>query len=188
MPSTKKFITSENFLGDIQIKITSDKEILSCSDLYRAVCEVLKETAAEISAPPKEYEGTKNFYPADISKIFTDKTVNYNSVTEGGLGQSQKVDAEFKLDLSEKNWFAHEDNFGTSEEKAFVKYFSEHYDELRKHFDKILLVRNERQFPIYSFDGGRRFEPDYVLFLRKNSETWQIFIEPKGGHLIAGEI
>lgn len=42
---------------------------------------VIGMIADEISAPSKEYEGTKNFFSADISKIFFDKTVNRNSVT-----------------------------------------------------------------------------------------------------------
>ena len=41
---------------------------------------------------------------------------------------------------------------------------------------------------IYSFDGGERFEPDYVLFLQKDKEDGyeqiQVFIEPKGTHLL----
>lgn len=41
---------------------------------------------------------------------------------------------------------------------------------------------------IYSFDGGERFEPDYVLFLQKKKtdgfEQMQIFIELKGTHLL----
>lgn len=187
LKTTKDFINDKNFLGNVKIEIASDKKILSHGDLYRAVCDVLKKISAEISTPQKEYEGTKNFYPSDIHKIFDDKKVNYDSITEGGHGESQKVDAEFKVDLSKADWFTYEDNFGTSEEKAFVKYFSKHYDELRKHYDKIFLIRNERQFHIYSFDGGKRFEPDYVLFLQKNSETWQIFIEPKGSHLILND-
>jgi type III restriction enzyme len=52
-------------------------------------------------------------------------------------------------------------------------------------------VRNERQAVIYSFDGGERFEPDFVLFLQKKNgtgyEQFQIFIEPKGTHLIASD-
>ena len=183
LKSTKNFITDENFLGEIKIEIASDKVELSYRDLYFSVCEVLKKISAEISMPQQEFTGTKDFYPEDISKIFTDKKVNYSSTIEGGRGESQKFDAEFKIDLTKANWFAYEDNCGTSEEKAFVKYFSKHYDELSKHYDKIFLVRNERQFHIYSFDEGKRFEPDYVLFLQKNSETWQIFIEMKGEHL-----
>ena len=187
LDSTKTFITGEKFLGGVKIEIASAKDELSFSDLYRAVCEVLPKIAAEISTPKKEYIGTKDFHPVDISKIFTDKKVYYSDVTKDGKGESQKLDTKFPLDLSTEDWFAYADNFGTSEEKAFVKYFSKHYAELCKHYDKIFLVRNERQFPIYSFDEGGRFEPDYVLFLRKNSETWQIFIEPKGDHLISND-
>ena len=43
-------------------------------------------------------------------------------------------------------------------------------------------MRNERQFHIYSFDG-RRFEPDFVIFLQKQNDKWQIFVEPKGEFL-----
>ena len=41
---------------------------------------------------------------------------------------------------------------------------------------------------IYSFDNGNAFEPDFVLFLRRNGskdvyDNIQIFIEPKGENL-----
>lgn len=49
-------------------------------------------------------------------------------------------------------------------------------------------MSNERLFGIYAFDDGRRFEPDFVLFLQRNDgdavEQFQIFIEPKGTHLL----
>ena len=47
-------------------------------------------------------------------------------------------------------------------------------------------MRNERLCGIYAFDDGRRFEPDFVLFLVKGDdvEQFQIFIEPKGTHLL----
>jgi len=59
-------------------------------------------------------------------------------------------------------------------------------DQLKKKYDGIYLIRNERHFKIYSFSDGQAFEPDFVLFLRKkngNILTYQIFIEPKGRHL-----
>lgn len=36
---------------------------------------------------------------------------------------------------------------------------------MKKVYSKIYLVRNEREFHIYSFEDGERFEPDFVLFL-----------------------
>jgi type III restriction enzyme len=41
---------------------------------------------------------------------------------------------------------------------------------------------------LYSFDGGERFEPDYLMFLGHRNgtgtEQYQIFVEPKGNHLL----
>ena len=92
------------------------------------------------------------------------------------------------MDLSKEDWFVFEDNYGTSEEKAFVAYFKEYVKDLKDKYDKVYLVRNERQLAIYSFDGGERFEPDYLLFLhlpkQDGYEQLQIFIEPKGTHLV----
>ena len=71
---------------------------------------------------------------------------------------------------------------------AFVAYFKEYVKDLKDKYDKVYLVRNERQLAIYSFDGGERFEPDYLLFLhlpkQDGYEQLQIFIEPKGTHLV----
>ena len=53
------------------------------------------------------------------------------------------------------------------------------------------MIRNERKYHLYSFDDGKRFEPDYILILGNKStvvEQQQIFIEPKGQHLIDNDI
>jgi type III restriction enzyme len=45
-------------------------------------------------------------------------------------------------------------------------------------------------FKIYDFDDGQAFAPDFVLFMKTKkgkSLTYQIFIEPKGGHIEAGD-
>ena len=95
---------------------------------------------------------------------------------------------EWKIDLTTEDWFVYTDNYGTSEEKAFVAYFRGYVAELRKVYDRIYLIRNEREFHIYSFEDGERFEPDYVLFLQSDKtdgfEQLQIFIEPKGSQLL----
>jgi type III restriction enzyme len=108
-----------------------------------------------------------------------------------GIGISQNaltVSPDLKIDLSDKEWFVFNDNYGTSEEKAFVKYFSTIVDSLKKEYEKVYLVRNERQLALYSFAGGERFEPDYLLFLRKKHSSgydqYQVFVEPKGDNFL----
>lgn len=183
LKSTREFILDENFLGDVQIFIKSNESEPSLETFYAAVLNALSQIADELSKPVKTCKGTTDFHEQKISETFHDKVVNYSEVSEGGVGESQK-----EIDLAVEDWFAYNDNFGTSEEKNFVAYFKERVEELKKIYDKVYLVRNERELAIYSFDDGARFEPDYVLFLQKKnadgSEQWQIFIEPKGEHLI----
>lgn len=52
------------------------------------------------------------------------------------------------------------------------------------------MIRNERilELAIYFFSDGERFEPDFLLFIEKDksstSSNYQVYIEPKGGHLL----
>ena len=95
------------------------------------------------------------------------------------------------MDLSDKDWFVFNDNYGTTEEKAFVVHFATYVQRLKDEYERVYLVRNERQLALYSFEGGERFEPDYLLFLLKKNATgfeqYQLFIEPKGTHLLEND-
>lgn len=191
LKSTKEFIRNKNYLGDIRIRITSAYENLSNEILYQACLKVLKVVGDSISAIQETYKGTREFTVYNIHDIFTNKRCNYTDPHNGDIGMSQNdisVDKKWRLDLLQEDWYAYEDNYGTSEEKSFVAYFKKYVDELKQKYDKVYLVRNERQLAIYSFDDGQRFEPDYLLFLHSSRidgyEQLQIFIEPKGSHLL----
>lgn len=187
--STHEFVTDENYLGNIKIKVTSKYKALPMSVVYRACVNVLSKIALKISAIEEVYEGTTEFKAHYLHEYIRDKSINVKPIS-GSIGVSQN-DASVganRLDLSSEDWFVFNDNFGTSEEKAFVRYFKDYVDTLRSKYDKVYLLRNERQIHLYSFDGGERFEPDYILYLCKNRadsvEQLIVFVEPKGTHLI----
>lgn len=189
--STRQFITSDEYLGAVRIDIQSKDEHPAMETLYAAVFYVLSKIADSIAGIEETYRGTKTFRSRNIRDVFRNKTVNYTDPHDGGIGISQNdpsVKSDWKIDLMAEDWFAYTDNYGTSEEKAFVAYFRGYVDDLRKIYSRIYLVRNEREFHIYSFDDGQRFEPDYVLFLQRDKEDGfeqlQIFIEPKGTQLL----
>ena len=81
------------------------------------------------------------------------------------------------------------ENYGTTEEKRFLFYFSTVVERLEQSYSLVRVLRNEGQVAIYEFDTGRRFEPDFLLFLQKTDqatvEQYQVFVEPKGSHLLA---
>lgn len=194
LKSTRQFITSRNYLAGIEIEITSKYEIPNAHLLYLSCLKVLGKIAESISSIEVTYKGTSEFKQNRIKDVFKTKKCNFSVLHDGGIGYSQNdpsVPSGLRIDLSKEDWFAFEDNYGTSEEKAFVAYFKSYIPELKKKYDKVFLVRNERQLHIYSFDGGERFEPDFLLFLHKQNsdgyEQLQVFIEPKGSHIIESD-
>lgn len=187
LQSTRQFITDENFLGKIRIDITSNELAPSVKTLHAAANHALRQIADALNKSATICRGTTDFHAQNIRDTFHDKTINFSD-GHAGTSQNDSSVGYSRLDLSAEDWFAYNDNFGTDEEKNFVEYFSRHVEELRKTYDKVYLVRNERELAVYNFDDGARFEPDYVLFLQKTTsdafEQYQIFIEPKGEHLI----
>lgn len=191
LKSTREFITSGEYLGDIPIEIRTWEDTPSMTTLYDATFNAVGRVADSISSIEERYEGTKEFKSYRVHEVFRNKTRNYTDPHDGGEGISQKdetVPVEWRLDLEAEEWFAYTDNYGTSEEKAFVAFFKERVPELKKSYQKVFLLRNERALHIYSFADGERFEPDYVLFLQKDKpdgyDQLQVFIEPKGTHLL----
>ena len=195
LKTLKEFLTAENYLGNVAIefKYTKGSEITG-KDIYRELKqEVFPAICKHINEIKTEYEGREEFEPYKIKDVVKDKTIYLSSISNDGKGESQikTSSSEFKLDLSVEDWYVYDDNYGTTEEKSFIKYFK---TEIKPKLDKknleYYVIRNERfsELAIYSFDKGERFEPDYLLFIKnKNddkSEEYQIYAEPKGEQLL----
>ena len=196
--STRQFIMDDNYLGAIQLNITSqyEKYELTIDMLYQAAFIFLGKIASSVEDIDITYVGTSEFTEYPIYRVFKDKKLVLNEKHEGGLGYSQNdpsVDEDYRIDLSQEDWYAFNENWGTDEEKAFVGAFRDYVPKLKEKYEKIYLVRNERHFHLYAFDDGARFEPDFVVFLQNPNQTdgydqLQIFIEPKGTQLFEKDL
>lgn len=177
--SADDFIKQEEYLGGFGITFKGDKthcDNITNLDYLQALKVVLKSIETEIKQNDSDFEGSK-YYNNRIEKIFKDKTLHINKKTERATGQE-----EFLVD---KDWYAYNANFGTSEEKKFVEMFAARFDKIKEKFSEVYLIRNEQTLKIYD-EIGRAFEPDFVLFCRRKDgkeNVLQIFIEPKGSHL-----
>lgn len=191
LTSVRQFITDSKYLGNIKLSIRISESDITNEQLYLALKYTLGKISNRISDIEETYEGTKEFKPRKLCEVFRDKTVSYTDPHGDGQGVSQSngaISEHLKVNLSNEDWFVFTDNYGTSEEKEFVAYFKDHVQDLKNKYDKVYLIRNERQLKLFSFNGGERFEPDYVLIMTKQegniTDQYQIFIEPKGSHLI----
>jgi type III restriction enzyme len=197
LKSVKEFIESDNYLAKLSVKVSGNQNSLAAysqeDKLYIAKA-VLKDLEPILRTRGKTYRGTKEFKPSVFNKVFRDKIVLNVTVSPSGdkeFGESMKTPKNqmYALDLSNVRWYAYNDNYGTSEEKALVKYIEGKMEKFEEKYDEIYLVRNEKDLKIYDFAEGRPFEPDFVLFMRvKGSsdkyDNLQLFIEPKGNNLL----
>lgn len=196
--SVEEFITSVRHLGEIQVEVSGlpgNIVSLAPEEKLDIALQVLESIAKEIGSDNVEYKGTRQFKPHSIKELFTDKTLNF-MLDEGGdkeFGRSMNniTETAYHLDLSKREWYVFDDCFGTSEEKLLIKFIDKRYDDLKRKYSNAWLIRNEKHFKLYTFDDGRVLEPDFVLYLvgkeKKDSMHYQVFIEPKGAHLLKSD-
>lgn len=197
LTSINEFITSPNYAGGLDIEVYGKKEDVTNLDnlqKFRIAYVVLDELRGRIEKNLSDFIGTKEFKAYKIATQAKTKTMEIvvsnsaGSEQEFGVPMTATPNADLRLDLSKEDWYIYNDNYGTSEEKYLVHFIKHSIDTLRKKYKDVYLLRNESLFKIYRFSDGRAIEPDFVLFLtEKNSKknlSYQLFIEPKGQHLM----
>jgi type III restriction enzyme len=181
--SLSNFIDSKDYLGGLEITFNASKTRLadiSNHDFLLAIQGLLQSIEMEIKSNLTEFEGS-DYIKEYVHKVFKDKEIKVYKDSERADGQEAFV--------ANEPWYVYNANYGTSEEKKFVELFQRRFEGLKEKFTNIYLIRNEREIKIID-KLGRAFEPDFVLFCKqkKGKElTYQVFIEPKGAHLIAND-
>lgn len=181
--SLSNFIDSKGYLGGLEITFNASKTRLaeiSNHDFLLSIQGLLQSIEMEIKSNLTEFEGS-DYIKEYVHKVFKDKEIKVYKDSERADGQEAFV--------ANEPWYVYNANYGTSEEKKFVELFQRRFEGLKEKFTNIYLIRNEREIKIID-KLGRAFEPDFVLFCKqkKGKElTYQVFIEPKGAHLIAND-
>lgn len=194
LKTTREFLTSENYLGNNSIIIKYNDCEIKGKDIFNALIYAFDKISSYILSLKPEYEGSKIFKPHKLSDVIKSKSIFVSKIDkEGGTGESQNFNPNenYQLSLFDKDWYVFEDNYGTNQEKLFIKHFNDFIKpKLEEKEVKFFLIRNERvpELAIYSFSNGDRFEPDFLLFVEKENidkdTTAQVYIEPKGSHLL----
>jgi type III restriction enzyme len=195
--SMSDFIESESYLGSIIVEVSSvyssHVEFDACEKFYLA-SDVMNQIEIVLSGNQTEYLGSFEFTPTAIKEVFKDKEMQFNidegSEQEFGVSINSPGKTAYHLDISSRKWFAYSDFFGTSEEKLLVHFLDKKMSSLETKYRNIYLLRNEKFFKLYNFVNGQAIEPDFILVLEgkeRSSTFYQIFIEPKGPHLVKND-
>lgn len=183
LPSLSHFIESSDYLGGLEITFKGANTRLATlthQDYLLAIQGLLQNIEAEIKTNLSIFEGS-DYVKEYIHKVFTDKEIRIDKASERAKGQESLV--------ANEPWYVYNANYGTSEEKDFVAMFARRFESIGKKFKDIYLIRNERAIKIID-KLGRAFEPDFILFCKQKEDkelVYQVFIEPKGEHLIAND-
>jgi len=180
--STNEFITNDNYLASLWINFIwpADRvNNLTNQDKFLAVTALLNEIEKEMKPNITSFKWTKDFKPHSLKSSFPEKQVLNIELWSNRANWEEEY-------LKDKDWYAFNANYWTSEEKEFIKLIDTMMENLKKEYDDIYIVRNEKQVKIYSFIDWQAFEPDFIMFLKEKNWDfmhYQIFIEPKWEHL-----
>ncbi len=196
LKSIEEFITSEKYLGEVEIEIyglKSQLQALNNHDKYKIALKTFNELSDKIKMNTTDFIGTKEFKGYKLNKKISD--IKTSDILIGGDDKkfgvamsSEKTPEELRFNLKTADWYLQDENYGTAEEKYLILFIHHAMDDLKKKYKDIYLLRNERDFKIYRFSDGKAIEPDFALFLTEKKTgkplSFQLFIEPKGQHLI----
>lgn len=193
--SLREFLTSDSYLGRMHIIIESYSDVVTRNQYLAAARRALGAVSHFLRNMQENYVGTKEFHETPLREILRDKTIHFEKKRgNDGHGYAQsETGSPYFVDLKQADWYVFNDNYGTNEEKALVQYFQGKVSDLYDLYDEVYLIRNEqfKGLSIYNFDDGRKFEPDFVLLLKKEHtdtyEVRQVFIEPKGPQLVGAD-
>ena len=184
LESISNFIDSINYLGGLEITFNGSKTRLSNitnSDYLRAIQGLLQEIETEIKSNLTDYEGSEYFEKLIRDVFPKEKPIKVRKNSIRSEGQEEII--------GDKPWYVYNANYGTTEEKEFVRLFARRFEKISLKYKNIYIIRNERELKIFD-EKGRAFEPDFLLFAKRKKDKeimYQVFIEPKGTQLIGYE-
>ena len=185
LQSIEQFLSSSDYLGGVRVKVKGTSAQLANLDQdakLEIASFVLSRVLGTAGQSEKKFRGTKLFKAHQIREVFGhDKTLQLDA-------DSPRAKEIQDFNFANKDWFAQNEIWGTSEEESFIKFLDQAMESLTGKYDSIVLLRNEQYFSLFNFQDGAAFCPDFLLLLRdkKSSKEFvqQVFIEPKGNQFL----
>ena len=193
LKSLNEFMVSEKWLGNLRINATVPYNRLNSSQDNNFKLTVVDRALSQVkSAIKKNYlkkRGTNRFESVPLKDVVIDYT---KRVSNNNTGMQSIVKPE---PMNKDDWFVYDQAIVDGLEKSLIELVRGLVIELKKDYEEVFLIRNEEtinKLKLYDFNSDNSnevshyegFMPDFLLYLNDGQVTYQLFIEPKGEHLI----
>lgn len=179
--SIDDFIESSNFLGDLILLVTlpMDRKWSDVTPLEKLKILDRFFTYAEnkIRLNYKKEKGLPVFEGVAFNEKITDYYIHVNNV------QSNNVQKINRVNMKDYEWYIFDHAIVNNLEAKLIDFIRRTVSRLKEKYNDVYLIRNERKVKVTEIDGTRGFMPDFLLYLKDENLTYQVFIEPKGSHL-----
>lgn len=162
--SYKEFISSNEYLGSLGITLKGSRKrlgMLTNLDYLRSVQGLLTSIEKEIKANKTDYEGSP-YISKYLHDIFGTKEISFPKDAEREKGQEEE--------LADKDWYAYNANYGTSEERAFISLFARLYENFKQKYDDIYVIRNEKVVKILTSMDEHLSQTSYYICVTEMTE------------------
>ena len=196
----------ENWLDlqNLTLSVTTEKETIvedfSAMEKLKIVDNFFNLLAIQIKAGYRKARGTNRFIGYPITEYLVDyrkRIPNYDTAKKSESFIEQKVS---NISFEKFDFFAYQSAIINRNEENLVNAIANHIDELREKYGDVFLIRMDEnmlkgtdkveQLKLHQFEENPReinflgFQPDFILLLQNKDYYLQIFIEPKGEHLV----
>lgn len=193
LKSLNEFMVSKKWLGNLRINATVPYNRLNSSQDNNFKLTVVDRALSQVkSAIKKNYlkkRGTNRFESVPLKDVVIDYT---KRVSNNNTGMQSIVKPE---PMNKDDWFVYDQAIVDGLEKSLIELVRGLVIELKKDYEEVFLIRNEEtinKLKLYDFNSDNSnevshyegFMPDFLLYLNDGQVTYQLFIEPKGEHLI----
>lgn len=134
----------------------------------------------KIKANYMKERGTPVFEGVSMPELINDYYIELNRVNSKVSNMSEILQ---KRNMRDNHWYVYDKAIVNSLESSFINFINDYVEELKEKYQEVYLIRNERKVKIVEINGTRGFMPDFLLYLQGEDYTYQVFLEPKGGHL-----
>lgn len=192
LTSKMDFIENAYFLGNKQVRVYLPNQMtivqLTRQDKLIITEKYLSYIEDRMRRNYHKVHGLKTFKPIPIKDRIKDYTIIATDKDYYNEQVNQRIVNE---STSNFKWYIYDRAIMNNLEYSLLQLLDSFYDTIKEKYPTIYLIRNDERstrLTIREFDSVRGFMPDFILYLQNDEHILQVYIEPKGKHLVQTDL